>query len=262
MRSRSVFGVVSIGITALLLVSAPASATSTASATLVFTLDFQGAFFTDTLIGAVDGTDYQLDPLFNWVDSPPQSNTGVGSAAITGNIMVNGSPLKTNIPLQEDDQIIFTISGNASATGPGSDYSAFYENNAQIYGTLNSFVEDSLTFVFDWSAVLTTTLDSEPIDGDAFAFSDGSGAGGVLWGSPTGFAFGDGADGIPTMPGDNASGQIQIVVNFLNNPDFNVSLNHSLRVRAVGGAIPEPSTALLLGLGSLGLLGFARRVRN
>jgi hypothetical protein len=70
----------------------------------------------------------------------------------------------------------------------------------------------------------------------------------VLWD----FAFGDVADGVPTMPEDTASGQIQIVTND-GDQDFLFGLNNSAIVAADGSVIPEPTTALLLGIGLGGL---------
>jgi len=242
-----------------LLSGAPAAALSTASAELVLTLTFQGAFFTGTSDGAIPGDDYEMDELFNDVDNTPQLNTGTGSAASTGSVTVNGTDLDSfMMPLSEGDVIVWTTTADVSADGAGSSFSEFYENLSTASATILASDDmtgapRSLTFVFDWAVSFDTTLQDDALVGQAIAFTSGDAADDFAsFPHYFDFGFGDVADGVPSTPSGLDSGQLQ-----LSNPEgvdfIEFSFQNSVFVNATVDVIPEPATSLMLGLGLAGL---------
>ena len=259
-----------LGLAVLLASGLPAAALSSASATMVLTLTYQGAFFTDTMIGAENGLDYELYLNFNGIDNLPQANTGVGSATSTGSFTVNGTPYDDLLDglIEDGDVLVWTIDAAVTADGEGSSYSEFYQNEtelaADIYPPDGEDDPLAMTFVFDWSVTFDTVLDDDALVGQAIALADGTAMGETDFGDMVSYpdyfdyGFGDAADGNPSSPSGADSGQLGF---FTSDTEYylEIDFENSVFVNATVDVIPEPGTVLLLGAGLAGLAVQGRR---
>ena len=287
-------GLLAIGLVTLVVpvFSSKAEAQNTADATLELTYTLTNVTITDTLTNTTNQAVFQTtagggggDLLFE--DFGPNGSTigagssmnpvgSVGSTAANETILVNGlDPFDDDIDINEDsfgigDSIVLTLGVSASAETPGSVFFAQVNSDNTLFFQSFGDPTEQLEFFFDYSAVLTGTLDSSPLPGTAIAVADNSEVSSTSRDFDTGdsntvvvatdlFLFGVLSDDSLSVPlNDSASGNFAIAFG-PGDSDLTIDFQSELVVNARVNAVPEPNS---LALALLLPLSLARRKRR
>lgn len=178
-------------IAALLFVSLSASGQNTADATLELTFTLTGVTITDTLSNNTFPAIFETseepgDLLFE--DIGPNSSTfdgqspnnppgSIGSGSASEQVSLNGlDPFVDDYDMDSfgiGDSLVLTMNAFASATTPWSVFFGQVSSENILFFSVFGSETDQYTFSFDYSAVLTGSLDSSALPGNTLVVSSG-----------------------------------------------------------------------------------------
>ncbi len=249
LRSLRVLSALLVG----LLAGSSASATNMSTVDVTLLLTFQGAVFTSSGLDAEGGGNDYEDLSFDYSNVTGLFELGTGAqSSTTSELTINGTDWSIADDIVAGDVLSIVFSTMAEATGAGSEFTASLTDTIDLSSFV--YVEDSLTFLFDYEITWAFDLD-EPDPGQALGVVEADVDGGPLY---VDIAF-TGPDGGSIMSGDVESGSFGFEIdNTLGDMEnFQVSFN----TRVVSNAqvvVPEPSSLALLASGAL-LMTWCRR---
>ena len=195
-------------------------------------------------------------------ESPSNPPGSVGTASAAESVLLNGLDPFDDDSIDQDsfgigDSLVSTMTASASAQTPGSVFFGQVESDNVLYFSVFGVETDQYTFHFDYSAVLTGSLDSSSLPGVTLAFGDGDEVNGsadsTLAGPPNNFVVEANYFDLGTFNNSNTL----IPLNEMTSGSFEVAFNpgddvlsihflSSLIVNAGVDAVPEPASLGLL----------------
>jgi hypothetical protein len=288
MKRRRVF-VVGLASAAWLGATLSAQAQNTADATLELTITLTGVTITDAIgntTQALFETSSEAGDL-RFEDIGPNGSTftgespnnppgSVGTASASETVLLNGlDPFDDNVDINQDsfgigDSLVSTMTASASAQTPGSVFFGQVESESVLFFSVFGDETDRYTFHFDYSAVLTGSLDSSALPGATLAFGDGDEVSGsadtTVAGPPNDFVveadffhlgmFNGGNTLVPLN--EMASGSFDVAFN-PGDDGLSITFRSGLVVNAGVEEVPEPTSLALLMLATSLPLAIRRR---
>jgi hypothetical protein len=268
--------------------SGPARAQNVADATLELTFTLTDVTITDTLTAntrsAVFETTTQVgDVIFEDIGpngsifsgpAPENSPGSIGSGSASESVLLNGlDPFVDDVDQDSfgiGDSLVSLMNASASAETPGSVFFGQVNSENVLYFSVFGAETDRYTFFFDYTAVLTGSLDSSPLGGLTLGFGDGDEVRGLaetpLAGPPNEFTvqldyfhLGDANDSSTLMPLDETtSGSFEVAFD-PGDDSLSITFLSSLVVNAGVTPVPEPASLSFCVLGALALVASRRR---
>ena len=260
---------------AILGASIAAQAQNTANATLELTFTLTDVTITDTTTGntisaTFDTTSEAGDVIFEDIgpngstytgESPSNPPGSVGSASAAESVLLNGLDPFVDDYDQDSfgigDSLVSTMTASASAQTPGSVFFGQVASENVLSFSVFGSETDRFKFHFDYSAVLTGSLDSSSLPGVTLAFGDGDEVSGsadyTLAGPPNDFIVNANYFDLGTFNNSNTllplnemtSGSFEVAFN-PGDDVLSVNFLSSLVVNAGVELVPEPTSLGLL----------------
>lgn len=279
---------VSVALVVLLGMSAAALAQNTADATLQLTFTLTDVTITDefdtTTSVTFETSSESGDVRFEDIgpnsgtftgESPNNPPNSVGSASASEEVSLNGlDPFEDDYDLDSfgiGDSLVLTMHAFASAETPGSVFFGQVSSENVLYFSVFGLETDRYTFYFDWSAVLTGTLDSSWMPGSTLAIGEGDEVNGHADYTESSIEndFVVETDYFDLSQFNNSG--LLLPLNEMDSGSFQVAFDpgdDGLSITFLAGLVvnagvevPEPASCVLLGLALLYPVSMRRRLR-
>jgi hypothetical protein len=288
MRCSHAFGI-PFAAFAIAITSAATAAPITADATLELTFTLTDVTITDTLTGATSSATFETSTEagdLRFEDIGPNGGTftgedpanppgSVGAATASESILLNGLDPFVDDYDQDSfgigDSLVTTMSAFATAETPGSVFFGQVNSDNTLYFSVFGVETDRYTFHFDYSAVLTGSLDSTALPGVTLVLADGNEVSGAadttLAGPPNEFVVAMDYFSLDTFNGSGIllpldemdSGSFEVAFD-AGDDNLRITFLSQLLVNARPEAIPEPASLGMLLLAMFFPLAARRRV--